>query len=91
MAEYMSQHLGEHFEGVISGVTQRGVFVRLPNSVEGFVSMDSFQHEYFVYDGLITHRSRSRVLTIGTPLAIIVASAQVATGKVDFIPDPDKQ
>ena len=91
MAEYMGQHLGKRFEGVISGVTQRGVFVRLPNSVEGFVSMDSFQHEYFVYDGLITHRSRHRELTIGTPLAIIVASAQVATGKVDFIPDPDKQ
>ena len=90
MAEYMGQHIGEHFEGVVSGVTQRGVFVRLPNSVEGFVSLDSFGGEYFVYDGLITHRSRKRVLTIGTPLAIIVASSHVATGKVDFIPDPDR-
>lgn len=90
MAEYMGQHIGEHFEGTVSGVTQRGVFVRLPNSVEGFVSLDSFTNEYFVFDGLITHRSRNRVLTIGTPLAIIVASSNVATGKVDFIPDPDK-
>ena len=90
MAEYMGQHIGEHFEGVVSGVTQRGVFVRLENSVEGFVPLDAFENEYFVFDGLITHRSRKRVLTIGTPLAIIVASAQVSTGKVDFIPDPDK-
>lgn len=90
MAEYMGQHIGEHFDGVVSGVTQRGVFVRLENSVEGFVSLDSFEREYFVFDGLITHRSRNRVLTVGTPLAIIVASAQVATGKVDFVPDPDK-
>ena len=90
MAEYMGQHLGEHFDGVVSGVTQRGVFVRLENSVEGFVSLDGFPNEYFVYDGLITHRSNRRVLTVGTPLAIIVASAQVATGKVDFVPDPDK-
>lgn len=91
MAEFMRQHIGEHFAGVVSGVTQRGVFVRLENSVEGFVSLDSFENESFVYDGLITHRSPKRELTIGTPLSIIVASAYVATGKVDFVPDPEKE
>ena len=90
MAEYMSQHIGEHFEGAVSGVTMRGVFVRLENSVEGFVSLDAFEGEDFVYDGLITQRSSKRELTIGTPLPIIVASAYVATGKVDFVPDKEK-
>ena len=90
MAEYMSQHIGEHFEGAVSGVTMRGVFVRLENSVEGFVSLDAFEDEDFVYDGLITQRSPKRELTIGTPLPIIVASAYVATGKVDFVPDKEK-
>ena len=90
MAEYMSQHIGEHFEGTVSGVTMRGVFVRLENSVEGFVSLDAFEGEDFVYDGLITQRSPKRELTIGTPLPIIVASAYVATGKVDFVPDNEK-
>lgn len=90
MAEYMSQHIGEHFEGTVSGVTMRGVFVRLENSVEGFVSLDAFEDEDFVYDGLITQRSPKRELTIGTPLPIIVASAYVATGKVDFVPDKEK-
>lgn len=90
MAEYMSQHIGEHFEGAVSGVTIRGVFVRLENSVEGFVSLDAFEDEDFVYDGLITQRSPKRELTIGTPLPIIVASAYVATGKVDFVPDKEK-
>ena len=90
MAEYMSQHIGEHFEGTVSGVTMRGVFVRLENSVEGFVSLDAFEGEDFVYDGLITQRSSKRELTIGTPLPIIVASAYVATGKVDFVPDKEK-
>ena len=89
MAEYMSQHIGEHFEGTVSGVTMRGVFVRLENSVEGFVSLDAFEGEDFVYDGLITQRSPKRELTIGTPLPI-VASAYVATGKVDFVPDKEK-
>lgn len=90
MAEYMSQHIGEHFEGTVSGVTMRGVFVRLENSAEGFVSLDAFEGEDFVYDGLITQRSPKRELTIGTPLPIIVASAYVATGKVDFVPDKEK-
>lgn len=90
MAEYMSQHIGEHFEGTVSGVTMRGVFVRLENGVEGFVSLDAFEGEDFVYDGLITQRSPKRELTIGTPLPIIVASAYVATGKVDFVPDKEK-
>lgn len=90
MAEYMSQRIGEHFEGTVSGVTMRGVFVRLENSVEGFVSLDAFEGEDFVYDGLITQRSPKRELTIGTPLPIIVASAYVATGKVDFVPDKEK-
>ncbi|MFR7623718.1 MAG: ribonuclease R [Hominenteromicrobium sp.] len=90
MAEYMSQHIGEHFEGTVSGVTMRGVFVRLENSVEGFVSLDAFEGEDFVYDGLITQHSPKRELTIGTPLPIIVASAYVATGKVDFVPDKEK-
>lgn len=90
MAEYMSQHIDEHFEGTVSGVTMRGVFVRLENSVEGFVSLDTFEGEDFVYDGLITQRSPKRELTIGTPLPIIVASAYVATGKVDFVPDKEK-
>ena len=90
MAEYMSQHIGEHFEGTVSGVTMRGVFVRLENSVEGFVSLDAFEGEDFVYDGLITQRSPQRELTLGTPLPIIVASAYVATGKVDFVPDKEK-
>ena len=90
MAEYMSQHIGEHFEGTVSGVTMRGVFVRLENSVEGFVSLDAFEGEDFVYDGLITQRSPKRELTIGTSLPIIVASAYVATGKVDFVPDKEK-
>lgn len=87
MAEFMSRHIGERFSGVVSGVTQHGVFVRLENSVEGFVALEQFPGETFTFDGLITHRSAKRTLTVGTPMQIIVASARVATGKVDFAPD----
>lgn len=88
MAEYMRAHLGETYTGVVSGVTKNGVFVRLENNVEGFVSMELFTKNSFSFDGVVTQRCArtGRVLTIGTPLEIIVASAHVATGRVDFSP-----
>ncbi len=49
MAEYMTQHIGEIYDGVVSGVTQRGIFVELENSVEGFVPMDSFPDSNFCF------------------------------------------
>lgn len=89
MAEYMTQHIGEHYSGIISGVTQRGVFVELPNSVEGFVPVESFEGADYRFDGLITQvdRNTGKKLTIGQPLNIIVAAADVASGRIDFVPD----
>lgn len=93
MAEYMTQHIGEHFSGVISGVTQRGVFVELPSSVEGFVPLVSFEGTDFQFDGLITQvdRRSGRKLTIGQTLDIRVAAADVASGRIDFVPDEGKK
>lgn len=91
MAEYMRSHLGEKYTGVVSGVTKNGVFVRLKNNVEGFVSASLFKENQFVYDGVVTQRcaKTGRVITIGTILDIVVSSAQVATGMVDFAPAED--
>lgn len=88
MAEYMSQHIGEEYDGIISGVTARGIFVELPNSVEGFVSLEDFPECRFRFDGLTTHTDEisGRKLTIGGALRIQVASADVATGLIDFTP-----
>ncbi|MBW7573241.1 ribonuclease R [Caproiciproducens faecalis] len=89
MAEYMTQHIGERYTGIISGVTQRGVFVELPSSVEGFVPVDSFEGARFRFDGIITQvdENTGRKLTIGQELAIQVVAADVASGRIDFIPD----
>ncbi len=88
MAEYMRQHIGEEFTGIISGVTARGVFVQLPSSVEGFVPVDSFEGCQFTYDGLITQYDAlsHKKLTIGQELRIQVVAADVATGRIDFLP-----
>ena len=88
MAEYISQHLGEVYDGVISGVTQRGIFVELPNTVEGFVPIDSFENARYQFDGMMTQMDRNtgKKLTIGQPIRIQVAAADVASGRIDFVP-----
>ena len=48
--QYMSGHVGEQFEGVISGITAYGIYVELPNTIEGMVHVTSLKGEYFRYD-----------------------------------------
>lgn len=89
MAEYMAQHIGECYSGIISGVTMRGVFVELPNSVEGFVPMTSFEDADYRFDGKITQfdERSGKKLTIGQTLPVKAVSADVASGRIDFIPN----
>ena len=46
----MARHLGEEFDGVISGVTNWGFYVELPNTVEGLVHVNELRGDYFVFD-----------------------------------------
>lgn len=87
-AEYMRAHLGERHVGVISGVTPKGIFVKLQNNAEGFVSLNDFEDREFEFDGEIAHRDirSGRVLMMGEEIGIIVAAADVATGRIDFVP-----
>ncbi|MGI6254655.1 MAG: ribonuclease R [Acutalibacter sp.] len=88
IAEYMKAHLGEKHTGIISGVTPKGIFVKLENNAEGFVSLNDFENCEFEYDGEVSHvdHRSGRVLMMGEEIGIIVAAADVATGRVDFVP-----
>ena len=88
MAEFMTQHIGEEFDGVISGMIYKGIFVELLNSVEGFISMERFEGCDYSFDGLITFTDKrsGKKLTIGDHLKVKVLSAHVATGTIDFTP-----
>ncbi len=88
IAEYMRAHLGERHVGVISGVTPKGIFVKLPNNAEGFLSLADFENCDFEFDGEIAHRDlrSGRTLVMGQEIGVIVAAADVATGRVDFMP-----
>jgi len=49
-AEYMEERIGEIYDGVICGITQWGIYVELPNTVEGLVHVSSLAGDYFYYD-----------------------------------------
>ena len=85
--EYMSQHLWEVYEGVISGVTAWGIYVELPNTVEGLVRAASLQGDYFEYNeneyALVgTHTGKAYKL--GEKVRVQVVAADKMTRTIDF-------
>jgi ribonuclease R len=87
MAEYMSQFIGEEFEGVVSSVLNFGMFVELPNTVEGLVHVLEMKDDYYHYDerrlSLIGER-RKKTYKIGTKVKIRVISTDKDKGTIDF-------
>ncbi len=85
-AEFMQQHIGEVFEGLISSVTEFGFYVELPNTVEGLVHVNSLPEGNYNYDGFFTISDEysSRKFTVGNKINIMCAGANVNSGKIDF-------
>ncbi len=87
MAEYMKNHIGEEFEGFISGVSPNGIFVELPSTIEGMVSVNAMPvGEYEVQHGVIlTGAANGKVYTVGDPIKVKLASVNVNGGFIDFV------
>ena len=87
MAEYMRNHIGEDFEGYISGVIESGFFVELPNTVEGKVDVMSLPvGNYETRDGIALAEIMSNtVYTMGDKVKVKCVKADVSAGLVDFI------
>lgn len=85
-AEYMHEHLGEVYTGTVAGITPRGVFVELENTVEGFVPAAQLcKGEPQVVDGVsMVDPLTGRTWMLGTSMKIRVAGADVALGRIDF-------
>ncbi|MBQ4225195.1 MAG: ribonuclease R [Oscillospiraceae bacterium] len=87
MAEYMAGKLGEHFDGVISGMTENGFFVQLPDTIEGFVRTESLGTGYD-FDGHFTLSKMGRkVYSVGDSIRVVCAKADVPSGRIDFVPE----
>ena len=87
-AEYMSYHIGEEFEGIISGVTGWGFYVELPNTVEGLVHVNTLRDDYYTFDqdayelrGDVT----GKVFALGQKVRVRVAEADTMLKTVDFV------
>lgn len=89
-AEYMSAHIGEHFEGMISSVQEFGFFVELPNTVEGLVRLDTLKNGPYDYDGRFALTKEGKnVYRVGDKVSVICAAANVSAGQVDFVVEGD--
>lgn len=88
-AEYMSKHIGEVYDGVISSIKSFGMYVELSNSVEGLVRVDKLPGGWFEYDEVTMsfYCKRTGVrYSIGENIKVIAARADVSSGQIDFEP-----
>ena len=85
-AEYARRHLGECYEGTISGVTQRGLFIELDNGVEGFVPASSLTPSGIsLTEGVrLTDPASGKTWSLGDKMMITIVRADVNLGKIDF-------
>ena len=86
-AQYMSYHIGESFEGVISGITGYGMYVELENTIEGLVRLDRMYDDY--YDSYpeqyrIVGQRTNKVYSLGQRVTVIVSDADYYEGTIDF-------
>ena len=86
-AEYMESKIGEEYEGIVSSVTQFGMFVELENTVEGLIRFENLGDEYFIYDdkrkSLMGEKSH-KTYKIGDKVNVRVISANKMLRQVDF-------
>lgn len=86
-AEYMMDHIGEVYDGIISGVLEFGIFVELSNTVEGLIKVENLKGDYFVYNkdlmALVGKRSNKRY-GFGDKVTVKVIGADKDKSQVDF-------
>ena len=100
--EYMEEHLGEIYEGVISSITSWGVYVELPNTIEGMIHVSMLPGDYFYYDEesyeMVGQATNLRY-KLGQKLKVRVNATDKISRTIDFVipqewelePDDDKE
>lgn len=87
-AEYMADKIGMEYEGIISGVTEFGIYVQLPNTVEGLVRISSIEDDYYVYNEkhycLIGERTR-KIYRLGDIVKVRVVKVNIDERNIDFV------
>ena len=93
-AEYMMKHIGEEFTGMVSSVMSFGMFIQLPNLIEGLVRIDDLEDDEYTFNeerfSLIGKNSKKEY-RLGDTINVIVKSASKEAGTIDFIIAPPKE
>lgn len=85
--EYMSQFIGEEFEGVISGITNWGVYVELPNTVEGMIRIEDIDDDYYVYDEeryILVGERTGKTYKLGEKIKVQLVATDKVQRTIDF-------
>ena len=85
--EFMEGHIGDDYDGIISGVTKWGIYVELENTVEGLVHISKLPGDMYIFDdmrGEIFGVSTGRIYSLGMPVKIRVAECDVTKRTIDF-------
>lgn len=85
--EYMLPHLGESFVGRVSGLTSFGIFVELPNTIEGMVALRDIKDDHYVFDEAkyqIIGEHSKKVFTFGQELKVLLVRCSPETRIIDF-------
>lgn len=94
-AEYMEGHIGEEFEGIISGITAWGIYVELPNTVEGMVHVATIPGDYYYYDENsyeMVGKDTKKTYKLGETIKIRVKDVDKMAKTIDFeIPYEDEE
>lgn len=91
IADYMSRFIGQELDGVISSVTQFGVYVELPNTVEGLIRAQALSENMLTLTegAALRDTLTGKEWRIGDAMRVCVAGVNVAQGNVDFVPADD--
>lgn len=87
-AEYMEKHIGETYTGMISGVTKFGMFVELPNLVEGLIKIDDIKGDHYFFDEntySLRSSSNTRGYRLGDTVEVVVIAASKEAKTIDFV------
>lgn len=85
-AEYMEDHIGEEYAGLISGITSYGIYVMLENTIEGLISLQSIKGKYIYNDELmqLVNPYNGHTFKIGDKLNVVCVKANKALSQIDF-------
>ena len=87
--QYMERHIGEEFDGIISGINNYGFYVELPNSVEGMVRVSELDGDYYVFNEEryeLIGECTGKEFKLGQPIRIYVVSVDRYLKTIDFLP-----